>query len=78
MQRNSIFPSFIPWRHATSRNSFSLYENGGTFCRSKNDGDTDEEEDYYSHTSWERHPGESEEDYNDRIEDQEDFMDYYE
>ena len=36
--------------------------------------DCDEEEDYYSPTDWEREPGESDEDYADRIQDLNDFL----
>lgn len=32
---------------------------------------------YYSLTSWERHDGESQEDYEERIQDQEDMIEYY-
>lgn len=78
MQQSDIFQSFTPWGYATSKSFFCQCKNGKNFYRSKSDDETDEDEDYYSPTSWERHPGESEEDYNDRIEDQEDFMDYYE
>lgn len=42
----------------------------------------DEEEDdcdndFYSPTSWDREPGESDEDYNDRMEDQDSLLDYF-
>lgn len=36
----------------------------------------DEEEDYYSPTSWGRDSYETDEDYEDRIQDQEDYLDY--
>lgn len=32
---------------------------------------------YYSPTSWERHEDESQEDYEERVQDQEDMMEYY-
>ncbi|MGM9833369.1 MAG: hypothetical protein ACI31A_06755 [Candidatus Limisoma sp.] len=37
----------------------------------------EEFDDNYSPTSWERDPDESDEDYEDRMQDQEDLMDYY-
>ena len=37
----------------------------------------DEEEDYYSPTDWDREPDERDEDYAERIQDLEDFLDYY-
>ena len=47
--------------------------------RFKEDFDEEEfeEDDNYSPTSWDRHYGESDEDYNDRMQDQEDLVDYY-
>lgn len=38
--------------------------------------DDPEEEDYYSPTSWNRDPDESDEDYKERMENQEDYIDY--
>ena len=35
------------------------------------------EDDPYSPTSWDRHGDETDEDYEDRIQDQEDFLDYF-
>lgn len=43
-----------------------------------NDFDDEYEDDGYSPTSWERAPYESEEDYRDRMEDQESYLDYFE
>ena len=37
----------------------------------------DDEEDYYSPTSWERDPDETDEEYQDRMQDQEDFLEYF-
>ena len=39
------------------------------------DIDENEDEDYYSPTDWEREPGESDEDYQERLQDLEDMMD---
>lgn len=39
------------------------------------DNDENEDEDYYSPTDWEREPGESDEDYQERLQDLEDMMD---
>jgi hypothetical protein len=39
--------------------------------------DEDESEDFYSPTSWDRGFNESDEDYEDRMGDQEDLTDYY-
>lgn len=35
------------------------------------------DDDFYSPTSWDRHPGESDEDYYDRIQDQEDYLESF-
>lgn len=35
-----------------------------------------DEEDYYSPTSWDRNPYETDEDYEERMQDQEDYLDY--
>jgi hypothetical protein len=37
----------------------------------------DDEEDYYSPTSWERDPDETDEEYQDRMQDQEDLLEYF-
>ncbi len=39
--------------------------------------DDEELEDYYSPTDWEREPGESDEDYEERIQDLEDFLESF-
>jgi len=38
------------------------------------DSDDDDDDDYYSPTSWERFPDETDEDYRDRMEDQNSFL----
>ena len=42
-----------------------------------NDYDNNDEENDYSPTAWERDPFESDEDYEERVQDQEDYVDYY-
>lgn len=37
----------------------------------------DEEDDFYSPTSWDKDPYETDEDYQERIQDQEDLLEYY-
>lgn len=37
----------------------------------------DDEEDYYSPTSWDRDPDETDEEYMERMQDQEDFLEYF-
>lgn len=38
---------------------------------------SEEDDDYYSPTSWDRDPEESDEDYRDRMEDQESLLEYF-
>lgn len=41
------------------------------------DGISEDDDDYYSPTSWDRDPEESDEDYRDRMEDQESLLEYF-
>lgn len=46
-------------------------------CSRKCSSEWDDEEESYSPTSWERDPEESDDDYEDRVQDQEDLVDYW-
>lgn len=56
---------------------FFGYSNPSKVMYSSKWDEEDNDDDYYSPTSWEREPGESDEDYNDRMEDQDSLMDYF-
>lgn len=44
---------------------------------SYDDEEDEDEDDFYSPTSWDRHPWETDEQYTDRIQDQEDYLESF-